>query len=82
MWWGRVPFTARLGDAVRVQRLYTVVGGTPDSGYRQSLVPLDATTRSIALDITPNLTLNGSLPLDMSQRCFLRPTSMYINLKS
>jgi hypothetical protein len=27
MWWGRVPFSAR--------RLYTVVGGTPDSGYRQ-----------------------------------------------
>jgi hypothetical protein len=26
MWWGRVPFSAR--------RLYTVVGGTPDSGYR------------------------------------------------
>jgi hypothetical protein len=37
MWWGHVPFTVRLGDAIRVQRLYTVVGGIPDSGYRQSL---------------------------------------------
>jgi hypothetical protein len=35
MWWGWVLFTVRLGDVVRVQRLYTVVGGTPDSGYRQ-----------------------------------------------
>jgi hypothetical protein len=35
MWWGRVLFTVRLGDVVRVQRLYTVVGGTPNSGYQQ-----------------------------------------------
>jgi hypothetical protein len=25
MWWGQVLFTVRLGDAVRVRRLYTVV---------------------------------------------------------
>jgi hypothetical protein len=35
MRWGQVPFFMRPGDVVRVQRLYTVVEGTPDSGYRQ-----------------------------------------------
>jgi hypothetical protein len=35
MWCGRVPFFVRPGDVVRVQRLYTVVEGTPDPGYRQ-----------------------------------------------
>jgi hypothetical protein len=35
MWWGRVPFSGRPGDVVHVQRLYTVVEGTPDPGYRQ-----------------------------------------------
>jgi hypothetical protein len=33
MWWGRVPFSVWLGDVVRVQRLYTVEKGIPDSGY-------------------------------------------------
>jgi hypothetical protein len=33
--WGRVLSTMRLEDAVRAPRLYTVVRGTPDSGYRQ-----------------------------------------------
>jgi hypothetical protein len=37
MWWGQVLFTVRLGDVVRVQRIYTVVEGTPDSGYRHIL---------------------------------------------
>jgi hypothetical protein len=35
MWWGRVLFTVRLGDVVREPRLHIVVGGTPDSRYRQ-----------------------------------------------
>jgi hypothetical protein len=35
-WWGRVLFTVRLGNAVRAPRLHTVVGGTPDSGYRHN----------------------------------------------
>jgi hypothetical protein len=35
MWWGRVPFFVWPGDVVRVQHLYTVVEGTPDSRYRQ-----------------------------------------------
>jgi hypothetical protein len=34
-WWGRVLFTTRLEIAVRAPRLYTVVRGTPVSGYRQ-----------------------------------------------
>jgi hypothetical protein len=34
-WRGWVLSTMRLGEAVRAQRLYIVVGGTPDSGYRQ-----------------------------------------------
>jgi hypothetical protein len=34
-WQGWVLFTVRLGDVVRAQRLYIVVGGTPDLGYRQ-----------------------------------------------
>jgi hypothetical protein len=39
MRWGRAPFFVRPGDVVRVQRLYTVVEGTPDSGYRQKPMP-------------------------------------------
>jgi hypothetical protein len=35
MRWGRVLFTVRLEIVVRAPRLHTVVGGTPDSGYRQ-----------------------------------------------
>jgi hypothetical protein len=35
MWWGRVSLFVRPGDVVHVQRLYTVVEGTPDPGYRQ-----------------------------------------------
>jgi hypothetical protein len=35
MWWGRVPLSVWPGGVVRVQRLYTVEEGTPDSGYRQ-----------------------------------------------
>jgi hypothetical protein len=38
MWWGRVSFFVRPGDVVRVHRLYTVVEGTPDSGYRHPLI--------------------------------------------
>jgi hypothetical protein len=37
MWWDQVPFFVRPGDVVRVQHLYTVVEGTPDSGYRQGV---------------------------------------------
>jgi hypothetical protein len=32
---GWVSFFVRPGDVVRVKRLYTVVEGTPDPGYRQ-----------------------------------------------
>jgi hypothetical protein len=46
MRWGRVPFTVRLGDTARVQRLSTVVGGTPDSWYRQ--IPIE---KSLKTDI-------------------------------
>jgi hypothetical protein len=38
MWWSQVSFFVRPGDVVRVQRLYTAVEGTPDPGYRHSLV--------------------------------------------
>jgi hypothetical protein len=34
-WWGRVLFTTRLEIAAWAPRLYTVVRGTPVSGYRQ-----------------------------------------------
>jgi hypothetical protein len=33
--WGRVMFTVRLEIVARAPCLYTVVRGTPDSGYRQ-----------------------------------------------
>jgi hypothetical protein len=33
--WGGVLFTVRLEDTIWALRLHTVVGGTPDSGYRQ-----------------------------------------------
>jgi hypothetical protein len=32
---GQVPFFVRPGDVVCVQRLYTIVEGTPDPEYRQ-----------------------------------------------
>jgi hypothetical protein len=32
-----VLFTVQLGNVVRAPRLHIVVGGTPDSGYRQAL---------------------------------------------
>jgi hypothetical protein len=35
-WWGRVLFTTRLEIAACAPRLYTVVRGTPVSGYLQS----------------------------------------------
>jgi hypothetical protein len=35
MRWGRVSFSVWPGDAVRAQCLYTIVEGTPHSGYRQ-----------------------------------------------
>jgi hypothetical protein len=38
MWWGRVLFFVWPGDIVRVQRLYTIVEGTPDSGYRHHIL--------------------------------------------
>jgi hypothetical protein len=34
-WWGRALFTTRLEIAAWIQRLHTVVRGTPVSGYRQ-----------------------------------------------
>jgi hypothetical protein len=43
-WWGVVMFIVRLGDVVRAPRLHTVVGGTPDSGYRQATVALGPTS--------------------------------------
>jgi hypothetical protein len=59
-----VPFTVRLGDAVRVQCLYTVVGGTPDSGYRQSAPALAGRIRA------------GAVPLgDLAAREFVFFTS-------
>jgi hypothetical protein len=35
-WQGRVLFATQLEVAARVQRLHTVVRGTPVSGYRQT----------------------------------------------
>jgi hypothetical protein len=34
-WWDAVLFIVRLGNAIWAPRLHTVVGATPDLGYRQ-----------------------------------------------
>jgi hypothetical protein len=58
-WWGAVLFIVRLGNVVRAPRLHTVVGGTPDSGYRQALIAKNGVFRAL-FTFSPMVQLNKS----------------------